>query len=85
MFIYKLQEEVHRYTVGRMTEAKRKTLKTSSLEAIKGIGPQKARAILLKLGSIDAVKNADVETLAAVKGVSRTDAENIVQYFKENS
>ncbi len=85
VFVYKLQEEVHRYTVGRMTEAKRKTLKTSSLEAIKGIGPQKARAILLKLGSLDAVKNADVETLAAVKGVSRTDAENIVQYFKDNS
>ena len=85
VFIYKLQEEVHRYTVGRMTKAKLKTLKTSSLEVIKGIGPQKARAILLKLGTLEAVRKADLETLARIKGVSRTDAEAIVQYFKENS
>ena len=85
VFVYKLQEEVHRYTVGRMTNAKRKTLKRSSLEDIKGIGPKKARAILLKLGTLEAVKKADVEMLVAVKGVSRADAETIVQHFKENS
>ena len=85
VFIYKLQEEVHRYTVGRMTKAKRKTLKRSSLEAIKGIGPQKARAILLKFGTLSAVKKADAEAIAETKGVSRADAEAIVAYFKEHS
>ncbi len=85
VFIYKLQEEVHRYTVGRMTEAKRKTLKTSALEVIKGIGPQKARAILFKFGSLDAVKQADAETLAQTPGVSRADAEAVVNYFKQQS
>ena len=85
VFIYKLQEEVHRYTVGRMEYAKRKTLKTSSLEAIKGIGPQKARAILLKFGSLDAVKSADTKALAETRGISQRDAEAIVSYFKDNS
>ena len=85
VFIYKLQEEVHRYTVGRMTNAKLKTLKTSSLEVIKGIGPKKARAILLKFGSLDAVKKADADALAETSGVSRADAEAIVRYFKEHS
>ena len=85
VFIYKLQEEVHRYTVGRMTTAKLKTLKTSSLEVIKGIGPKKARAILLKFGSLDAVKKADTDALAGTAGVSRSDAEAIVSYFKEHS
>ena len=85
VFIYKIQEEVHRYTVGRMTNAKLKTLKTSSLEVIKGIGPKKARAILLKFGSLDAVKKADADALAETSGVSRADAEAIVRYFKEHS
>ena len=85
VFIYKIQEEVHRYTVGRMTNAKLKTLKTSSLEVIKGIGPKKAGAILLKFGSLDAVKKADAEALAETKGVSRADAEEIVRTFKEQS
>ena len=81
VFIYKLQEEVHRYTVGRMTEAKRKTLKTSSLEAIRGIGPQKAKTVLMALGSLDAVKKADVDTLAAIKGISKNDAASIFNHF----
>ena len=85
VFIYKIQEEVHRYTVGRMTNAKLKTLKTSSLEVIKGIGPKKARAILLKFGSLDAVTKADADALAETSGVSRADAEAIVRYFKEHS
>ncbi|MBQ2998904.1 MAG: excinuclease ABC subunit UvrC [Clostridia bacterium] len=85
VFIYKLQEEVHRYTVGRMTNAKLKTLKTSSLEVIKGIGPKKARAILLKFGTLEAVKKADADAVAQTPGVSRSDAEAVVRYFEEHS
>ena len=85
VFIYKIQEEVHRYTVGRMTNAKRKTLKRSTLENIKGIGPKKARAILLKFGTLGAVKSADEEALAATPGVSRADAEAIVAHFQDRT
>ncbi len=81
VFIYKIQEEIHRYTVSKMTAAKLKSLKTSSLEKIKGIGEKKARAILLKMGTLEAVKNATREELAQVKGVSAKDAENIYNYF----
>ena len=83
VFIYKIQEEVHRYTVGRMTNAKRKTLKRSSLENIKGIGPKKARAILLRFGTLGAVKQADVDAIAATPGISRIDAEAIVAHFRD--
>ncbi len=84
VFIYKLQEEVHRYTVSKMTAAKSKTLTKSSLTKIKGIGDAKAKALLKALGGYTAVKGANVETLAAVKGISRADAENIVDYFKKD-
>ncbi len=85
MMIYKLQEEVHRFTYSKMDSAKRKTLRTSSLEKIKGIGEKKAKLLLAALGSVTAVKNADIETIAKVKGISRTDAENIYNYFAESS
>ncbi|MBR4873529.1 MAG: excinuclease ABC subunit UvrC [Clostridia bacterium] len=81
VFIYKIQEEVHRYTVGRMSGAKRKTLKRSSLEAIRGIGPKKARAILLKFGTLAAVKKATADELVQTPGLSRADAEAIVEHF----
>ena len=81
VFIYKIQEEIHRFTVSKMTAAKLKTLKTSSLEKIKGIGEKKARALLLKFGTLEAIKNASVSELAEVKGVSNNDAENIYDHF----
>ncbi len=80
-FVYSLQEEVHRYTVGRMTKAKRKTLRTSSLEKIPGIGPSKAKALLSHFKTLGAVKEADAERLLQVKGIRRRDAEAVVEYF----
>ena len=83
--IYEIQEEVHRYTVGRMTGAKRKTLKTSSLEKIHGIGPAKSKLLLNKFGSVTALKNASESDIADVPGISQTDAENVYNYFRKQT
>jgi len=85
MMIYKLQEEVHRFTYSKMDSAKRKTLRTSSLEKIKGIGEKKAKLLLAEFGSITALKSADADAIAKIKGISRADAENIYNYFSEQS
>ena len=82
LLIYKIQEEVHRFTVSRMSSSKRKTLKKSSLEAIKGIGPSKAKALLSAFGGLKGVKDADFEALTNVKGITDTDAQNIIDHFK---
>lgn len=83
LMIYKIQEEIHRFTVSRMTGAKRKTLKTSSLEAINGIGPAKAKALLTSLGGLSKVAAADKNALLAVKGISEQDADAILAYFAQ--
>ena len=81
IFCYKLQEEVHRYTVGRMHNAKRKSVKRSSLTDIKGIGDAKAKALLSHFKSVSALRNADKEELMTVKGINKTDAELILKHF----
>ena len=81
LLIYRIQEEVHRFTVSRMDAAKRKTLTHSSLTKIKGIGDAKAKALLAAFGGITGVKNATVDELAAVKGITRGDAVNIRAYY----
>ncbi len=83
MLIYGIQEEVHRFSVSRMSNAKRKTLKRSSLEKIDGIGEKKAAILLKAFGGLEGVKRASEDELAAVKGISHKDAETIVRYFKE--
>ncbi len=80
-FVYSLQEEVHRYTLSRMTGVKRKTLKTSSLEKIPGIGPVKAKKLLSHFKTLGNVKKATADELSSVDGINQSDALNICEYF----
>lgn len=84
VFIYKIQEEVHRFTVSKMDSAKRKTLTKSSLTKIDGIGDAKAKILLKAFGGIGKIKSASAEEIAAVKGISRTDASKIREYFDKD-
>lgn len=81
VFVYKIQEEVHRFALSRMQNAKRKEFKHSSLEKIKGIGAQKAALLLKQFGSVSGVKKATEGELAAVKGISQKDAAVVYAYF----
>ena len=80
-FIYKLQEEAHRFAVKHSMGAKKKTLTHSSLESISGIGPKKARALLSAM-PLSKIRTASVEELLKVSGIGKKDAEIIHAYFK---
>ena len=67
-----------------MDSSKRKTLKTSSLEKIAGIGPSKAKKLLVHFKTISALKSASIDEIMQVKGIGMADAQNIYDYFKEN-
>jgi excinuclease ABC subunit C len=79
--IYRIQEEVHRFTVGRMETAKRKTVKTSVLTKIPGIGDAKAKKLLKSFGGVAKVKNASLEELSSVSGISQKDALSVWEYY----
>lgn len=79
--IFRMQEEVHRYTVSRMSNAKSKTIKKSSLEKIKGIGPSKAKELLAHFGGVSGVKNASFDELLTVKSITKQDAQNILDHY----
>ena len=79
-FVYNIQEEAHRFALKHSSGGKRKTLRHSVLERIEGIGPAKARALLGAM-TLSKIKEASIDELAAVKGVSRADAERIREYY----
>lgn len=82
-FIYQLQEEVHRFTLARMSAAKSKTLRRTSLQNIPGIGPAKARALLRAFGTIAHLREASFQELTAVPSISARNAEAIIEYYKK--
>ncbi len=79
VYIYSLQEEVHRIAVRATMGAKGKTLRRSSLEDIRGIGPARAKKILAKM-SISRLREASVEDMLAA-GITSVDATRLYHHF----
>ncbi|GAB3043990.1 NAD-dependent DNA ligase LigA [Sediminivirga luteola] len=49
--------------------------------SIRHVGPIAARALAAEFGSMEAIRNADAETLAAVEGVGPVIAESVIEWF----
>jgi excinuclease ABC subunit C len=79
-FIFRLQEEAHRFAVKASQTRKIKTMTHSSLEKIKGIGPAKAKKLLSQI-SLSEIRAAKKEELLGLSGISEADAENIYSYY----
>ena len=67
-----------------MQNAKRRTVRHSILENIPGIGAEKAKILLKSFGSVAAVKRASFEELCAIKGISKTNAVQIIKFYSED-
>lgn len=78
-----IQEEVHRYAIAFHRQQRAKNSVGTTLTKIPGIGESRARLLLRHFGSLRAVREADADTLASVKGMTRPAAEAIVRYFEE--
>ena len=84
VFIYKIQEEVHRFALRTMKAAKSKTVTRSRLQDIEGIGPQKAALLLKAFKTVKAISEASVDSIARVKGISQRDAEAVHRHYHKN-
>lgn len=82
-FITRVQDEVHRYTIGYHKNLRSKRLKNSSLTNIPGIGGRRASLLLKKFGSIKNISSASIEELLFTEGITRSCAESIHDYFKK--
>jgi len=77
LLIARVRDEAHRFAGDYMRKRKKKSMFTSQLEVIPGIGPAKRSALLKYFGGIEGVKKASREQLAQAPGVSSIYAERI--------
>lgn len=76
-----IQEEVHRFAITYHHNKHKKSSFSSSLTKIEGIGDKKAKALLKQFKTIAAIKNASVDELVQVKGISQKNANDIVNFY----
>lgn len=71
------QDTVHDTAIGYHKKLRDKEITKSELDEIEGIGPAKKKALLETFGSVERIKNADIEELTKVKGITKDLAEKI--------
>jgi len=75
--LQRIRDEAHRFAITHQRQRRVRMGVASQLDSIPGIGPTRRRALLKHFGSLDAIREASVEQIAAVPGISRELAETI--------
>jgi excinuclease ABC subunit C len=85
LFLQRIRDEAHRFAITFHRKRRSKTSLQSELDAIPGIG-QKRKAILLKhFKSIKKIREASINQLNSLPGISRLTAETIHRYLNRQA
>ena len=82
-FLQRMRDEAHRFAISAHRAKRKKGLKKSLLDQIKGIGSIRKRALLNHFGSARAVESASLDEIKSVDGVEDKVAKKIYNFFHE--
>ena len=80
-YLQRLRDEAHRFAIGTHRAKRAKSLTTSTLDEVPGIGPNRKRALLMHFGTARAVKGAALDDLEKAPGISKTMARQLYDFF----
>jgi len=83
LFIRKIRDEVHRFAIGYHKKLRGKI--KSLLDEIPGIGKAKRNILLKHFGSLENIKQATVEEIVKIPGITTSLAEAIKSVLQENN
>lgn len=81
LFLQRIRDEAHRAAITFHRKKRKSSTIRSDLDSIPGMGPKRKAALLRHFKSIDRIKNANIEEISKVEGISHKAAESIKQYF----
>ena len=80
--IQHIRDESHHHAISGHRKKRQKAFTQSGLETIEGVGAKRRQALLKYLGGMQGVKNATLDEIASVPGISLALAEKIFEALK---
>lgn len=68
--LQRIRDEAHRFAITAHRKARGRIGVASRLDAIPGIGPARRKSLLEKFGDVEGIRNASLEELLTVKGIT---------------
>ena len=84
-YLQKLRDEAHRFAIGAHRTLRKKSITSSCLDDIAGIGAERKKSLLRHFGSSKEVERAGLADLQSVEGISKAMAQKIYDYFQRDS
>jgi len=80
--IQRIRDEAHRFAITFHRKLRGKRNLVSVLDHVEGIGPKRRQELWKKFKTLDAMKEASVEELAAVEGMNYPAAQTLYDFFR---
>ena len=80
--VARVRDEAHRFAIAYHRKLREKKAVRSELDDIPGIGETRKKALLRHFGSVAKVRQATVEELASVRGMTKGAAEEVTNFFR---
>ncbi len=80
-FVTSVQDEVHRFAISFHRQKRKKTVTSSTLTRIKGIGEKRAKALLKYFRTIDNIKKATLKELESAPTMTHDSALSVYKHF----
>lgn len=83
--LQRIRDEAHRFAITYHRQKRSKSMVTSGLDGIPGLGQTRRKALLLRFGSLQRLRAAGVDEISAVPGIGRQTAEAVVVALREDA
>jgi excinuclease ABC subunit C len=75
--VQRVRDEAHRFALKHHRTQRRRIGTASRLDAISGIGPARRKALIKAFNNVESIKNASLEEIVAIPGITPTIAERL--------
>ena len=80
-FLQRMRNEAHRFAIEYHRKLRSRRLEHSELDEIAGIGEKRKIVLLHEFGSVEALRGASAEEMAAINGIGESIATKVYEHF----